>query len=55
MGAAGNTKRPTSVVMVSAERTGSKKAEKIEGDEEFAEVYKELLKAVEKEGRNVRV
>jgi H/ACA ribonucleoprotein complex subunit 2 len=55
LGAAGNTKRPTSVVMVSQERVGSKKAEKIEGDEEFAEVYKDLLKVVEKEARNVRV
>lgn len=55
LGAAGNTKRPTSVVMVSAERTGSKKAEKIEGDEEFAEVYKDLVKVVEKEARTVRV
>lgn len=51
LGAAGNTKRPTSVVMVS-EKTG-KKDEKV--DEEFVEVYKDLLKVVEKEGRNVRV
>lgn len=55
LGAAGNTKRPTSVVMVSAERVGAKKAEKIEGDDEFAEVYKELVKVVEKEARQVRV
>ncbi|KAI6715622.1 hypothetical protein PZA11_005757 [Diplocarpon coronariae] len=55
LGAAGNTKRPTSVVMVSESRVGAKKAEKIEGDEEFAGVYKELVKVVEKESRNVRV
>ncbi|PQE21015.1 ribosome biogenesis nhp2 protein [Rutstroemia sp. NJR-2017a WRK4] len=55
LGAAGNTKRPTSVVMVSEARTGSKKAEKIEGEEEFKEVYKDLVKVVEKESRNVRV
>jgi H/ACA ribonucleoprotein complex subunit 2 len=55
LGAAGNTKRPTSVVMVSEARTGSKKAEKIEGEEEFADVYKDLVKVVEKESRNVRV
>lgn len=55
LGAAGNTKRPTSVVMVSETRQGSKKAEKIEGDEEFAEVYKDLIKVVEKESRNVRI
>lgn len=55
LGAAGNTKRPTSVVMVSEARVGAKKAEKIEGDEEFGEVYKDLIKVVEKEGRSVRV
>lgn len=55
LGAAGNTKRPTSVVMVSEARAGSKKGEKIEGEEEFADVYKDLVKVVEKESRNVRV
>lgn len=55
LGAAGNTKRPTSVVMVSQNRTGTKKAEKIEGEEEFQDVYKDLVKVVEKESRNVRV
>jgi H/ACA ribonucleoprotein complex subunit 2 len=55
LGAAGNTKRPTSVVMVSENRTGAKKEEKIDGEEEFKEVYKDLVKLVEKEGRNVRV
>ena len=54
LGAAGNTKRPTSVVMVSESRVGSKKSEKIEGDEEFGEVYKDLLKIVKKEAENVR-
>ncbi|KAG9228639.1 50S ribosomal protein L30e-like protein [Amylocarpus encephaloides] len=52
LGAAGNTKRPTSVVMVS-EKSGKK--EKVEGEEEFVEIYKDLLKVVEKEARNVRV
>merc|ERR1712000_672463 len=47
LGTAGNTKRPTSVVMVSESRVGAKKAEKIEGDEEFGEVYKDLVKVVE--------
>lgn len=41
--------------MVSESRAGAKKAEKIEGEEEFAEVYKDLVKVVEKESRNVRV
>ncbi|KAI9742178.1 MAG: snoRNA-binding protein [Claussenomyces sp. TS43310] len=55
LGAAGNTKRPTSVVMVSENRTGAKKGEKIEGEDEFGAVYKDLVKVVEKESRNVRV
>ncbi|RAL58820.1 hypothetical protein DID88_009130 [Monilinia fructigena] len=55
LGAAGNTKRPTSVVMVTETRSGTKKAEKIEGEEEYKDVYKDLVKVVEKEGRNVRV
>jgi H/ACA ribonucleoprotein complex subunit 2 len=55
LGAAGNTKRPTSVVMVSAERGGSKKNEKVEVEEEFKETYADLVKVVEKEARNVRV
>ncbi|RFU34223.1 hypothetical protein B7463_g2120, partial [Scytalidium lignicola] len=46
LGAAGNTKRPTSVVMVSESRVGAKKAEKIEGEEEFKETYKDLVKVV---------
>lgn len=55
LGAAGNTKRPTSVVMVSKARTGTKEDEKVEGEEEFEEVYNDLVKLVEKESRNVRV
>lgn len=55
LGAAGNTKRPTSVVMVSLARSGAKKDETIEGEEDFKDVYKELVKIVEKESRNVRV
>jgi len=46
LGAAGNTKRPTSVVMVSESRVGAKKAETIEGEEEFKETYQELVKVV---------
>lgn len=59
LGAAGSTKRPTSVVMVTEKPRvgGGKKSEKIEeGEEEdgedFAEVYKDLVKLVEKESRN---
>lgn len=55
LGAAGNTKRPTSVVMVSLARTGAKKDEKVEGEEEFKDVYKDLVKIVEKESKSVKV
>ncbi|KAI1811563.1 L30e-like protein [Poronia punctata] len=55
LGTAGSTKRPTSVVMVTEKRVGAAKkgkdADKIEeeGEEDFAEVYKDLVKLVEKE------
>lgn len=56
LGAAGSTKRPTSVVMVTEKRVGGakKKSDKIqeeegEGEEDFADVYKDLVKLVEKE------
>ncbi|KAI8953205.1 L30e-like protein [Xylaria longipes] len=55
LGAAGSTKRPTSVVMVTEKRVGGgakKGGDKIEeeaGEEDFADVYKDLVKLVEKE------
>jgi H/ACA ribonucleoprotein complex subunit 2 len=57
LGMAGNTKRPTSVVMVSPERGGKKKAgeEPLEGEEEYRDVYQDLVKVVEKEGRSVKI
>ena len=68
LGAAGSTKRPTSVVMVSAARgpQGAKKraeagagagagAGEEGGEEEFAEVFRELVKVVGKAARDVRV
>lgn len=55
LGAAGSTKRPTSVVMVTEKRVGgAKKGEKIDeeaGEEDFADVYKDLVKLVEKEAK----
>ncbi|KAH8156332.1 hypothetical protein CIB48_g11915 [Xylaria polymorpha] len=57
LGAAGSTKRPTSVVMVTEKRIGGAKkgsADKIEeeaGEEDFADVYKDLVKLVEKEAK----
>ena len=60
LGAAGSTKRPTSVVMVTAEKGGKKKGGGAgeamdEGEEEFGEVFRDLVKVVEREGRGVRV
>ena len=56
LGAAGSTKRPTSVVMVSPEKGGKKGGpEKGEGEEDFAEVYAELVKVVGKASRDVRI
>ena len=54
LGAASSTKRPTSVVMVSKEAAG-KKGEAKEGEEDFGEVYKDLMKAVVKASRDVRI
>ncbi|KAI0450284.1 L30e-like protein [Xylaria acuta] len=56
LGAAGSTKRPTSVVMVTEKRVGGAKkgSDKIEeeaGEEDFADVYKDLVKLVEKESK----
>lgn len=50
LGEASATKRPTSVVMVSRERAGKKGEE----DEDFKEVYEELVKVVEKASKGVR-
>lgn len=65
LGAAGSTKRPTSVVMVTEKPRpggagGKKKKDAAEAGgsdaeddaEDFAEVYKDLVKLVEKESRN---
>lgn len=51
LGAAGATKRPTSVVMVTEKRVGGKKDKKDDDEdvEDFSEVYKELVKLVQKE------
>lgn len=60
LGAAGSTKRPTSVVMVTEKRAaggaGKKGAETIteEDAEEFAEVYKDLVKLVQKESKQLK-
>ncbi|KAL8725142.1 MAG: hypothetical protein Q9166_007546 [cf. Caloplaca sp. 2 TL-2023] len=60
LGAAGSTKRPTSVVMIGKEKgKGVRKKEGEEGKEgeveDWGEVYADLVKVVQKAGRNVRV
>ena len=55
LGMAGQTKRPTSVVMISRDVVSKKGAEKSEDGEEWTETYKGLVKTVEREGRHVKV
>lgn len=56
LGAAGNTKRPTSVVLISKEKGGKKRAdEKATEQEEFLDVYKDLVKVIVKASRDVRI
>ena len=57
LGAAGSTKRPTSVVMVGRDRSAGKRdAEmKDEDKEEFQETYTDLVKLVSKASKNVKV
>ncbi|KAK5099664.1 snoRNA-binding protein [Lithohypha guttulata] len=55
LGMAGQTKRPTSVVMISRDIVSKKGAEKSEDGEEWSETFKGLVKVVEREGRHVKV
>ena len=57
LGMAGQTKRPTSVVMIAKEGSGKgkDKKEKETDGEEWSETYQGLIKVVEKEGRYVKV
>ena len=58
LGMASQTKRPTSVVMVNRDilarksKDGTEKQD--EGAEDWPEIYKSLVKVIEKEGRNVK-
>lgn len=54
LGAAGSTKRPTSVVMVMP-REGKKEVGAGEGEGEWEEAYGELLKVARKLGQTVKV
>lgn len=56
LGMAGQTKRPTSVVMIARDVVQKKGAEKKGEDaEEWSETYKGLVKVVEREGGRVKV
>jgi len=56
LGAAGNTKRPTSVVMVSREKAKKKGQDMdVDGQEEYKETYADLVKLVQKAGGTVRI
>jgi H/ACA ribonucleoprotein complex subunit 2 len=56
LGAAGSTKRPTSVVMITQGQRGAKKeAADKEADAEWEETYKELYKVAIKLGQTVKV
>lgn len=56
LGAAGNTKRPTSVVMISPQRGGKKKPSENNDEEgDFGEIYKDLIKVVTKASRDVKI
>lgn len=55
LGMAGQTKRPTSVVMVGRDVPKGKKGEASGDGEDWAETYKGLVKVVEREGKTVKV
>jgi len=59
LGMAGQTKRPTSVVMIARDIVQKKGAEKKEAKnedgEDWSETFKGLVKVVEREGRHVKI
>ena len=56
LGAAASTSRPTSVVMITQEAVGKKKGAGEKGTEEdFREVYRDLVKIVAKASRDVKI
>lgn len=56
LGAAASTNRPTSVVMITQDAVGKKKASGEKADEqEFKQVYADLVKVVVKASRDVRI
>ena len=56
LGAASQTKRPTSVVLITpAPGKAAKKKEKQEDVEDFEPIYKDLMRIVRKAGQNVKI
>ena len=55
LGAAGSTKRPTSVVMVTPSGGKKKEGESAGDDAEWAEAYADLVKVVEKAQKTLKV
>lgn len=56
LGAAGSTKRPTSVVMIGREKpTKKKEAEKGDDEEDWGDIYKDLVKVAMKASRDVKI
>lgn len=57
LGAAGCTKRPTSVVMVSPKQVSRKKEgeKNDDGEGDFAEVYRDLVKVIAKASKDVKI
>ncbi|KAI9656155.1 MAG: snoRNA-binding protein [Trizodia sp. TS-e1964] len=56
LGAAGSTKRPTSVVMVTPEGMGKKKGGEVaDANADFMETFKDLVRLVEKESVSVKI
>jgi H/ACA ribonucleoprotein complex subunit 2 len=55
LGMAGQTKRPTSVVMVMAASGRKKKEGEDDDNADWDEVFKGLVKTVEREGRHVKI
>lgn len=56
LGAAGATKRPTSVVMVTPKSSGKSKKKDSEGDdEEFGKAFADLVKLAQKEQEKIKI
>jgi H/ACA ribonucleoprotein complex subunit 2 len=55
LGAAGATKRPTSVVMVTSKSSGNNKRKEGEEQEDFSKIYADLVKIVKKETKRVKI